>query len=492
MKTLLLFFGLGVGLAGIFSSCVDKDKNIVTEKRLSRKKALEDFDYYIRILKKAHPALYAFCKEERFNQLQDSLRSSISTDITLRGFYNLLNCINDKIACVHTNLYLSDKAREGLGHESVFFPYPTTLVEEHLLINATGYGLPEGTEILTIDGIRVSNVLDDLQVFQTADGLKNTARRSLAAQDMSFSYFMRHGPQRSFEVSYRRPEKDSMVRIKTIGAVDYKTITERNLDRYYYDPTDIDYDFYFNEEKGYALMTVRTFEYDTYSRGKAFEHFCENSFEVLRLKPGIKNLIIDIRENDGGNYSNCHQLFSWLTDKPFAKFARVSTRVKQLPQTDLLSETYSGRAEERVERLMKEEFVSNGSGRYMLSDSVNSPVEPVSAGFRGKVFVITNSEVSSAAAYFASLVQNTGRGFVVGEESRGGGYMHNGFINVVYELPYTKISFSFSIANVVHTYGRREYLGRGVIPDIVKPTTQADFVKNNDTQLIFIIDSLLN
>ncbi len=489
----LLLFIIWFGLGAIFTSCLyRKSDSIITEQQLSQKKALEDFDYYVRILKKAHPAIYAFCTEQRFRQLQDSLRSHIGSSISLREFYGLLNRINNAIACVHTNLYIPDKAREAIDTIPVFFPYPTCLVEGRLLVNVSGTDLPEGSEITMINDIRVADLLDSLKIFQTADGSQNPARLSLAAQDLSYSYFLRYGPVRSFRIRYREPGKDTSLYFKTLAAVAYKDFTESYKNRYYYDPTDIDYDFYINREARYAYMTIRTFEFDTYSRDKAFEHFCENSFNLLRHNPGIRNLIIDIRENDGGNYSNCHLLYSWLATHTFSKYERVSSRVKRLPETGLLSPTYSDDIDERVESLMKEEFVKSGNGHYILSDSSNSPVMPMPDRFRGNVFVITNPEVSSAAAYFASLVKNDHRGMLVGEETRGGSLTHNGFINVVYELPNSKISFAFSVANVRHTYGQKEDLGRGVIPTINKPVTRDDFIKNSDTQAAYIIDSLLN
>jgi C-terminal processing protease CtpA/Prc len=107
------------------------------------------------------------------------------------------------------------------------------------------------------------------------------------------------------------------------------------------------------------------------------------------------------------------------------------------------------------------------------------------------VFVLVNTEVSSAASYFASLVKNARRGLIIGEETRGGAYMHNGFRNIVYELPNSDIQFSFAIANVVHTLGNKQDYGRGVIPDYKKPSTIADFTNNEDTQLNFVLDSLL-
>jgi C-terminal processing protease CtpA/Prc len=236
---------------------------------------------------------------------------------------------------------------------------------------------------------------------------------------------------------------------------------------------------------------VRTFEYDSYSKDEAFENFCRNTFAMLKLKPGIKTLVIDIRQNAGGNYSNCHLLFSYLAQQPFQEYKQVSARIKKLPESSLVSDEYSGGDPDDVSSLLNDNFYKANNGKYYITDSLNAVINPLPQRFNGKVLVVVNGEVSSAAAYFASLVKNAGRGKIIGEETRGGAYMHNGFRNVVYELPNSKIQFAFSIANVVHSLAEREDYGRGVQPDYPKPSALEDFKNNKDTQLNFIQDSLL-
>jgi C-terminal processing protease CtpA/Prc len=462
-----------------------------TENRIGQKGAREDLEAYVRILKNAHPALYAFSSESRFTRLYDSLHRNMNSTLSVREFYQALNVLNNEVACVHTNIYLPEANRSALDSFAAFFPYPVSLVENKLLVNIAGKAIPEGSEIISINNEPVQYVLDQLEPLQTADGNANTARRWLAAEDFSYSFFMVYGPGTTFTVEYR-DANDSSLRFKNLKAVNFSTVTSNNSDRFYYDPTDIDYDFYTNDSVGYAVMTVRTFDYSTYSRDRAFEHFCQNSFEVLQHKPGIRRLIIDIRQNDGGNYSNCHLLYSWLSPQRFRSYENVYTRVRRLPQPDMLSVDYNADIDERVEDLVGDEFSKITTGRYEIKDSANEWITPMAKRFKGDVVVITNSEVSSAAAYFASMVKNSGRGIVIGEESRGGGFVHNGFINVVYQLPNSGISFAFSIANVRHSFGKVEDFGHGVIPNTFVPTLRKDFINSRDTQLSYVIDSLFN
>jgi hypothetical protein len=474
-------------------ACLNENDMMPTEHTISARRAKEDFTEFLQILKKAHPALYAYTPQQRLEQLADSLKATISGNITQRQLFNLLSQVVERIACSHTNLYLSDASLEAIGKQPRFFPLPLTLVEGRLAVNMAGAQLPEGAEIIRINGVAANELLANLALYNSTDGLRPQLRQHLAANDFGFQYFLRYGPQESFEVRYRVPDSTNKTLTETLRPITLDELNGRNRnDRYYYDPTDVDYDFYTVEPGGFAVMKVRTFEYDSFSKDEAFDNFCKNSFALLRLKSGIHTLIIDIRENAGGNYSNCHLLFSYLAKQSFQEYKQVSAKVKKLPESRLMSPEYSGGSPEDVSSLLNDNFDKGSNGRYYMTDSLNSMVEPQGLRFDGRVLVVVNSEVSSAASYFASLVKNTGRGKIIGEETRGGAYMHNGFRNVVYELPNSKIQFAFSIANVIHSQGSQADYGRGVQPDYPKPSTFGDFKKNRDTQLNFIQDSLIN
>jgi C-terminal processing protease CtpA/Prc len=310
--------------------------------------------------------------------------------------------------------------------------------------------------------------------------------------NFGFEFFLKYGQRDVFMVGCIKPDSAARLTQEKVLPVTLEELNSRYRDeKYYYDATDVDYDFYTEPEAGYAVMKVRTFEYDTYSKDRAFENFCKNSFSLLRLSPGIKTLVIDVRENSGGNYTNCHQLFSYLAAKPFQEYERVSTKVKQLPDSDLLEDDYSNISGDDIRNLVNEDFYKAANGKYYLADSVNELITPKLHRFAGTVLVVVNNEVNSAASYFASLVKNSGRGKIIGEETRGGAYMHNGFSSVVYKLPNSKIEFAFSVANVIHSFADKKDYGRGVVPDYIKPSTMEDFEKNGDTQLNFILDSLI-
>jgi C-terminal processing protease CtpA/Prc len=476
----------------VFNSCLVNNDALPAEHTISEKKAKEDFKTFTGILKKAHPALYAYTPQQVFERFTDSLYKSISGSLSQRALYNMLSLVVEKISCSHTNVYLPAASVDAMNKLKYFFPYPVIVVDNKLLVNISGKELPRGTEIKAINNVPVPEILRSLAMYNSTDGMRNALRRRLVAGDFGYEYFLKYGPQNMFMTDCIKPDSGARQSVEAVMPVTLEELNSRYRDeKYYYDATDVDYDFYRETDAGYAVMKIRTFEYSTYSKDRAFENFCENTFTLLRQSPGIKTLVIDIRENSGGNYSNCHLLFSYLAAKPFHEYERVSTKVKQLPQEDLLEDDYGDISGDDLHNLVNEEFYKATNGKYYLADSVNELISPKLQRFAGTVFVVVNGEVNSAASYFASLVKNSGRGKIIGEETRGGAYMHNGFSNVVYKLPNSKIEFAFSVANVVHSFADKKDYGKGVVPDYIKPSTLEDFKKNEDSQLNFILDSLI-
>jgi carboxyl-terminal processing protease len=98
------------------------------------------------------------------------------------------------------------------------------------------------------------------------------------------------------------------------------------------------------------------------------------------------------------------------------------------------------------------------------------------SAYRGRIIVLTDRTTGSAAEVFASAIQESGRGIVVGQQSKGGvlGATH-------YKLPN---GFDIHVALMdYHTAKGVRLEGRGVIPDVAVDLTIKDFRENRDAVL---------
>jgi hypothetical protein len=97
--------------------------------------------------------------------------------------------------------------------------------------------------------------------------------------------------------------------------------------------------------------------------------------------------------------------------------------------------------------------------------------------------------VGSAASHFASLVRGYTNATIVGVETVGGYYVHNGHRAVEYVLPNSKIKTGFSIVFVEQDAPKKDIqpFGRGIIPNYEVSQSYEDFINNIDTQMNFAI-----
>jgi C-terminal processing protease CtpA/Prc len=123
----------------------------------------------------------------------------------------------------------------------------------------------------------------------------------------------------------------------------------------------------------------------------------------------------------------------------------------------------------------------------------NPTYYPKSPIFREDLYLLINENTASAASHFASLVRAYVKNVtIIGVETAGGYYVHNGHFPLVYQLPNSKIKTQFSIVNVVQDAPKKDSqpIGHGIMPDYEVWQTLDDFLKQKDTQMEFTLKYL--
>ncbi|WP_315815241.1 hypothetical protein [Paraflavitalea speifideaquila] len=87
------------------------------------------------------------------------------------------------------------------------------------------------------------------------------------------------------------------------------------------------------------------------------------------------------------------------------------------------------------------------------------------------------------------MVKSEGYATLIGEETMGGYYGHTGHNKVAYELPHTRINFSFSVVDLQQyvTPKRDIPFGSGILPDKIVTQSQNDFIENRDAVMHYTL-----
>jgi len=209
---------------------------------------------------------------------------------------------------------------------------------------------------------------------------------------------------------------------------------------------------------------------DTQSR---FRKAVDTMFErVASDEPRV--LIIDIRENGGGEDQTASELLRHITEKPFRLVA--STQVKRSAEVRAL-----GKSMIRIPfRWFGLQYLVSEARDYYtgevgsLSTPDERPVEtltPAKPFFAGPVCVLTGPHTFSAAAELAEAVKTYGLATIVGEETGG---QPNSFGNdIPFALPRSGLPVNIATARGMRANGDPADFS-SVKPDIVVRATAAD------------------
>ena len=240
MKKQLCFFLVCICF---FCGCKINKNDDPASKELKKEQAQKDIAVFSDILKTAHPSLNLYISKQRLNTLLDSVKNSITDATTIVELYNKFAVIINEIGCSHTDIDLPAPVYDTLKNRKFFFPYPLCWIDNKLIVNVTGNQLTEGTEIRSINGQPARDIVQSLMVYNPVEGRHRNTQQNLAVERFGVEYFFKYGKQQEFVVDVidTAGEKEKI----TIESVTLKELRKRQSDVYYYDNTDVDYDFYF-------------------------------------------------------------------------------------------------------------------------------------------------------------------------------------------------------------------------------------------------------
>lgn len=349
----------------------------------------------------------------------------MSTTTTLE-YYKLLMELTAKLKDGHT--YIS--APREL-HKKIYArpPFRTQLIEDKIIVSdlddPTGNDLLEvGDEILSINNVAVK----DYALKNVIPYIKASTPQDLNYQ--TYERFLLAGPENS-NISVRFLKQDGIQR---------EIIYQRKDNRFYQTLKSIDYKLL---DDNVAHLQINNF-----ASQKVVSEF-EKIFPKIQQSNA---LIIDLRNNGGGNTKFALEILAYLTDKEFIK-TKWKTRI-YLPVF-------------RSWKMLLNGWYSN-ENQFLLNQKEN---------FSKPIALLIGPRTFSTAEDFTVMFRELGLGKIIGEKSAG-----SSGNPLVIALPG---GGNAKICTKVNTYKNgKEFVGVGIIPDIAVSQTISDFRQGTDTALV--------
>lgn len=473
-------------------------ENNQPEKVLSAEQLREDFAVFKKTLTTIHPGIYRYNSPESLEKDFAALEAKLNREMPESEFYILIAQFTNKIRCGHTyaNPYNQDEnLRERLFERRNYLPFYFQIVDGKMIItnNASSKNISIGSEITKINGFAAREIIEKLLSVTKADGNSTLAHRINSLQltrreaenyalfDWYFPLFF--------------PLEDE---IYTIEAIDFATKkptnfqilamtkAERTLEmakRYGASPSyDDGWKFEIRDDSiGYLKIDNSiTWRLKTVK----FKEFLANAFAELRTK-NVKNLIVDLRENGGGDMDVGFELARYLARKKLGVYAENRRLVRNVAaQKDLAKHLDAYRDE--LKTVLKNgvpasDFRKFDAQYYEIVGRENYPaVEPYENNFRGKPFIIADSSNASAAFQFLDYAQKNRLAKIVGQTTGGNRQGISGGNYYFLRLPNSTVEIDIPVYFQSPLKAQKD---ESVVPDVMVEKQSEDVGNNFDREL---------
>ncbi len=457
-----------------------------------------DLDFLIQTLEDVHPDLYRYTPQEEIYKMKQDIEEDLSEPLTRLEFYRKVAPLVTRIGDGHTYItYPVEELNEYINGGGRLFPLDVRIIGERLFVVVDYTGeIPPGAEILKINGFSISQLIEELTKYVSGEKLSyriesvNTNFRAL----LWFAYSWEE-----FNITYLSPSGKALQ--KPIKGMTWNELTRKaqELQKEFAkeekeeDSKKIQYPYY-----SYASMPelkTGVIDFRAFQDPEKFNLFLEETFRKIKEEE-IEHLIIDIRNNSGGNSTLGDALLDYLTDKPWRQFSKIELKVsKQIKEyykdplpalKKIYPESYESmyQASREWYRSVYQEISSLPEGEVFSSSPELIEPSENPLRFHGKLYVLIGSHTFSSAVNFAATVKDYGIGTLIGEET-GGLPTHFGDIYPFW-LPNTDLPAGVSHKKFYRPSGIDD--GRGVLPDIEVTTTLEDVLEGKDPVMEHILE----
>jgi hypothetical protein len=410
-----------------------------------------DFNQYLNLIDTYHPSINL----KDLTTFKDSV-SLLITDTSLINFYNALSIYNSRLNCVHTNIYLPKNEIDILKNKSIFLPYLFKIHNDSIFIlidnnyhNVLSINQKKSIEILT--EIRGKLSSDDNIYYKNY--ILNKSFPTL------YALYIDQSDTHSIELK----EKNIKVSAST-----YQTFLELQKKKPYYLPHLYQSNLFKN--KNIAFLNISVFGINYLKAKKIKAKKLITSFFKHIEKENISRIILDLRNNSGGNADIPMLLLKYLAENPYTFYEKVEYKKNNYNPYFKLSES-SFKSENNY-------YVRKKQFDYTKQKKVYH------SRYKGTVYVLTNeANVSMATAFLKKLINVNSNVFLLGQPV-GGHFNFNAGIYLQKELEHSKIKIKIPIEKITIDSTQSNYI---ITPDFYLDDKQFTDI-NGEINFIRLID----
>ncbi|MCB1023827.1 MAG: hypothetical protein KDB79_05535 [Acidobacteria bacterium] len=470
----------------------------IPERILTTAELKADFEVLKAALKELHPGLYRYNTAQEMEKKFDLFETKLTKPLNEGEFFKFTAQLLSEIDCYHTylNPYNQKKeVRERLFDRQNYFPFYFQIIDGKMIVteNASTKTLARGSEITRINGIPTAKIIKDLLTVTSSDGKNNLSNRLKAIEinrssgpeyalfDLYFPLFF-STEDNVFTVEAIKSKTKEKTKFQVLAMT--KDERTREMETRYGKTPGYDDGWKFEiRDKNTGYLKLSNFA--VWKLSFDYKNFLANSFRAMRAA-NTKNLIIDIRENGGGDDGVYRELFRYLSKKDLPCKFPVRSYIKT-PKADpeilKYAETYEKEILQMLTAGVPETLykpAGNGLFEYLGDRAECEPLKPKENNFRGKTYLLVNSANASAAFTFARYAQEYELAALVGQETGGNKKGFTGGSYLFVYLPNSRFEFDLPL---IAGFSIAPQKDEGVFPDVYVKRKAEDIGNDFDREL---------
>ncbi len=455
----------------------------------------EDLDMLKYQLETVHAALYTYTSKEKMDEAFSRIKEQLNRPMSDIEFYRLVAPIQHKIKNGHSMIIPSLRWDEVKDKELPLFPFDVYWADEKLFVLrnlSNDESIKPGSLIKSINGELAIDIFNQLIDHWTSDGHNRTFPAFQISSDFANFYPNIKGTPSEFEIELE--ESDGTSRNMKVQALLNEKLNAIALSRYslkrlpwYMDEDDTAISL--KIINGTAILKVPTFDGASKGEdGKKYSKFYEAAFQKIQTAE-VKNFILDLRDNGGGDPKPQLALLSHLINEPIVLYKKIYATTNQIPNIEL----YDGVGSSLNKRLGK--FLKKEGAIYTINEVAKKrfgvtwqPTEPAANVYTEKLYVLTNGRSFSATGEVAGMLKSYRKDAIfIGEETGGNPTQNTSGVMIMMSLPHSKIRVMQSLI-CFETNVNFENDGYGAKPDYPIKNTIEQELKGEDGVMQWTLD----
>ena len=462
----------------------------------------------IAILKKTlayiHPNLNGYRSEEDLEKDYQVLEAEMLATPTVTNAYKAISKFATNIQCSHT---FTNPWNQGTMIKQAIFnqpdkaPFTFSRIGKQLFITKNASEddrLKRGLEIVKINGVNATDILTQLANYITSDGANYEKRleRLLLSGDEKYALFdifysLEYGKQDSFLLDLKDHSTNNTLSSK-VSAMSKTKRSKILNDRYDDSVKSFEDQWSFNmiSEK-IAHLKINSFAVQ--EKNFEWKNYLDDVFVQLNTKR-IEHFIIDIRDNEGGQGEVGQYITQRILTKPIkVEAAKLQTTYRKIP--DDLRTNISTWEKAPYNWRLKVKKIKDG--RYQLRQLFAGgykakTYQPMNDGFKGKSYLLTGPQNSSATHIMATYVKKYKLATIIGQTTGGNQRGVNGNHFFFLKLPNSKVEVDIPIFKTTMQEVTSSTPNGGIIPDVIVTKNILDLINGVDTELEATLEHIEN